>query len=76
MSKPGYFRLVGRIGDDPQDFESVDVTVRQLPFTLGKEQHCIVLYCILSYCTGCIVLHIALLHCMACMPFTVTVVVW
>lgn len=35
MSNKGYFRLVGRVGDDPDNFEEVDITAKQLPFTLG-----------------------------------------
>lgn len=33
----GYFRLVGRIGDDPETQEDIDSIVKQIPFTLGTK---------------------------------------
>ena len=36
MSK-GYFRLVGRIGDDPDQHEDIDTIAKQIPFTLGNK---------------------------------------
>lgn len=55
MSK-GYFRLIGRIGDNPEKFEEVDVIAKQLPFTLGAilflRAHCYTLIPIVFFSTN------------------------